>query len=86
MPRPDHPCSDAADVGRPRRTYRAPKRAKLPDADGLARTAPAMMLQPPATLSKVVPAADYERFRKQLARYGATTEQAEPLKPFMASV
>ena len=58
--------------------------ADITDADGLARTAPAMMLQPPATLSKVVPAADYERFRKQLARYGATTEQAEPLKPFMA--
>ena len=58
--------------------------ADITDAEGLAKTAPAMMLQPPATLSKVVPPTDYERFRKQLARYGATPEQAEPLKPFMA--
>ena len=58
--------------------------ADVTDADGLAKTAPAMMLQPPETLSKVVPPADYQRFRKQLVRYGATPEQAEPLKPFMA--
>jgi uncharacterized protein YbaP (TraB family) len=58
--------------------------ADVTDSEGLARTAPAMMLKPPTTLAQVVPAADYERFRKQLARYKLPVEQVAPLKPFMA--
>ena len=58
--------------------------ADVTDSEALAKTAPAMMLTPPATLAQVVPAADYERFRKQLARYKVPLEQVAPLKPFMA--
>lgn len=58
--------------------------ADVTDSEGLAKTAPAMLLKPPATLAQAVPAADYERFRKQLARYKLPVEQLAPLKPFTA--
>jgi uncharacterized protein YbaP (TraB family) len=58
--------------------------ADITDAAGLARTTPAMVLKPPATLAQVVPAEDYARFRKQLARYQVPEADVASLRPFMA--
>jgi uncharacterized protein len=58
--------------------------ADITDAEGLAKTAPAMMLPPSVTLQQSVLPADYERFRKQLARYGIPAAQVEQMRPFMA--
>lgn len=44
-----------------------------------------MLLKPPATLSQVVPAPLYERFRKQLQRYGLPEAQFAQFKPFPAA-
>ena len=58
--------------------------ADISNAEALEKTAPAMMLKPPATLEQVVPPADYARFRKQLARYDIPLAHAAPMRPFMA--
>jgi len=58
--------------------------ADITDAEGLARTAPAMMLPPSVTLQQTVLPDDYERFRKQLARHGVPIAQADRMRPFMA--
>ena len=58
--------------------------ADITDMEGLAKTAPAMMLPQSVTLAQSVEPADYARFQKQLARYGIAPAQAEKMRPFMA--
>ena len=59
--------------------------ADITDAAAMEKSASAMRLTPPDTLSKHVPAPVYERFRKQLARFGVPEPQVAQLKPFIAA-
>ena len=58
--------------------------ADITDAEGLAKTAPAMLLPASATLAQTVEPGDYARYRKQLARFGIPPAQTERMRPFMA--
>ncbi|HUP97197.1 MAG TPA: TraB/GumN family protein [Usitatibacter sp.] len=58
--------------------------ADVTDVEAMQKTTAAMVYPPPDTLRNHVPAADYERFRKQLARFGLPEAQLVQLKPFMA--
>ena len=58
--------------------------ADITDADAITRSAGAMMYTPPATLKTHIPAQDYVRYTKLLARYGLAEEQVIHMKPFMA--
>lgn len=58
--------------------------ADITDTQAMARTAPAMRLQPPATLRTKVAADDYAAFLKLLPRYGLTEAAVSDMKPFMA--
>ena len=59
--------------------------ADITDEQAMERSATTMLLTPPDTLSKHVPAPAYERFRRQLDRFGVPEEQVAQLKPFLAS-
>ena len=58
--------------------------ADITDARAMSRSAGAMLYTPPATLRTHLPAEDYARYRKLLARYGLPEEQVIQMKPFMA--
>lgn len=59
--------------------------ADITDAAAMARSSGTMLLEPPDELSKRVPAPLYERFAKQLDRYGMAEPQFARLKPFLAA-
>lgn len=58
--------------------------ADVTDLEAVARSAPLVAYRPPDSLQKHVPPADYERFRKLLAKYGVPESNVQHLKPFMA--
>jgi uncharacterized protein len=58
--------------------------ADVTNMEAMAKTTSAMVYEPPDMLRNHVPAADYERFRKQLGRYSISEPQIGQLKPFMA--
>jgi uncharacterized protein YbaP (TraB family) len=58
--------------------------ADVTNVEAMAKTTSAMVYAEPDTLRNHVPPADYERFRKQLARYAIAEPQIAQLKPFMA--
>jgi uncharacterized protein YbaP (TraB family) len=58
--------------------------ADVTNVEAMSKSTSAMVYEAPDTLSKHVTPADYERFRKQLARYSIPEEQMGQLKPFMA--
>ena len=58
--------------------------ADVTNVAAMAKTTPAMTYKPPDSLKAHVPPADYERFRKQLARHAIAEDQLAKLKPFMA--
>ncbi|HEX4779929.1 MAG TPA: TraB/GumN family protein [Usitatibacter sp.] len=59
--------------------------ADVTDKAAMEKSARAVIYTPPANLTTHVPAADYARYRRLLARYGVAEEQAVQMKPFMAS-
>jgi hypothetical protein len=59
--------------------------ADVTDAVSMTKGAGSMVLEPPDTLAKHVPAPVYERFRKQLGRFGMPEPQVAQMKPFMAA-
>ncbi|HEX4943099.1 MAG TPA: TraB/GumN family protein [Usitatibacteraceae bacterium] len=59
--------------------------ADITDARAMAIGASAMLFTPPDSLPKHVPAPMYERFRRQLDRFGLPEPQAAQMKPFIAS-
>jgi uncharacterized protein len=58
--------------------------ADVTDSGAMARSASAMVYKPPATLQTHMPAEQYARFRRYVARYGLPEEQVVRMKPFMA--
>jgi uncharacterized protein YbaP (TraB family) len=58
--------------------------ADVTDVAAMTKTAPATTYTPPDNLSRHVAPAEYERFRKQLAKYGLPEAQVSRVKPFMA--
>lgn len=59
--------------------------ADITDVEAMAKGASSMGLAPPDTLAKRVPAPLYERFRRQLQRFGMAERDVEGLKPFFAA-
>jgi uncharacterized protein len=59
--------------------------ADITNEKAMEKGAASMLLKPPATLSQVVPAPLYERFRRQVARYGLPESQLAQFKPFPAA-
>lgn len=59
--------------------------ADITDEAAMAKGASSMMLAPPDSLARHVPAPLYERFRKQLDRLGVPEPQVAPFKPFLAA-
>jgi uncharacterized protein YbaP (TraB family) len=58
--------------------------ADITDEEGMRRTSSAMKYRWPANLTTNVPADEYVRFRRLLARYAIPEDQVIQLKPFMA--
>jgi uncharacterized protein YbaP (TraB family) len=58
--------------------------ADITDNEAMKRSAAAMVYKPPATLQTHMPAEQYARFRRYLAKYGLVEEQVAQMKPFMA--
>jgi uncharacterized protein YbaP (TraB family) len=58
--------------------------ADITDEEAMARTSSAMKYRWPANLTTNVPADEYVRFRRLLARYAIPEDQVIQLKPFMA--
>jgi hypothetical protein len=58
--------------------------ADITDGTAMAKSAAAMMYTPPANLRTHIPAEQYARFAKLIARYGLPEEQVMRMKPFMA--
>ena len=58
--------------------------ADITDAAAISKSAAAMMYKPPASLKTHIPAEQYARFARYLARYGLPEEQVIQMKPFMA--
>ena len=58
--------------------------ADITDEEAMARTSSAMKYRWPANLATNVPADQYVRFRRLLARYAIAEDQVIQLKPFMA--
>lgn len=58
--------------------------ADVTNMAAMEKSTPAMTYSPPDSLRAHVPAADYERFRKQLARHAIAEDRIAQLKPFMA--
>ena len=58
--------------------------ADVTNVAAMEKSTPAMTYSPPDSLRAHVPPADYERFRKQLARHAIAEDQIAQLKPFMA--
>ena len=58
--------------------------ADITDANAINKSAAAMMYKPPASLKTHIPAEQYARFARYLARYGLPEEQVVQMKPFMA--
>lgn len=58
--------------------------ADITDNEAMKRSAVAMVYKPPATLQTHMPADQYARFRRYLAKYGLAEEQVAQMKPFMA--
>jgi uncharacterized protein YbaP (TraB family) len=58
--------------------------ADVTDAGAMERSAAAMVYKPPATLQTHMPAEQYARFRRYVARYGLPEDQVVRMKPFMA--
>lgn len=59
--------------------------ADITDAAAMEKSASSMLLKPPDSLPKRVPAPVYERFVKQLDLFGVPEKQVVQLKPFIAS-
>jgi len=59
--------------------------ADITDEKAMEKSATTMLLTPPDTLSKHVPAPAYARFRKQLDRFALPEAQVAQLKPFLAA-
>ena len=58
--------------------------ADITNVQAMAKSVSVMTYAPPDTLANHVPSADYERFRKILARYAITELTVAQFKPFMA--
>jgi uncharacterized protein YbaP (TraB family) len=58
--------------------------ADITNTQAMAKTAKAMIYAPPASLQTHMPADQYARFRRYLARYSLPEEQASRMKPFLA--
>ena len=58
--------------------------ADITDESAMTKSAAVMMYKPPASLKTHIPAVEYARFRRLLARYGFPEEQVMQMKPFMA--
>ena len=58
--------------------------ADITDATAITKSAAVMMYTPPASLRTHMPADQYARFRRLLARYSLPEEQVVQMKPFMA--
>ena len=58
--------------------------ADVTNVAAMEKSTPAMTYSPPDSLRAHVPPADYERFRKQLARHAIAEDKIAQLKPFMA--
>jgi uncharacterized protein YbaP (TraB family) len=58
--------------------------ADVTNVEAMQKTTEAMIYTAPDSLRNHVPPADFERFRKQLARFGLPEAQLVQLKPFMA--
>lgn len=58
--------------------------ADITDEAAVAKSSAAMVYAPPASLRTHVPADQYARFTRLLARYGFPEEQVVRMKPFMA--
>lgn len=59
--------------------------ADITDADAMAKGSATMVLRPPDKLSNHVPGPLYERFLRQLERFGMLERDVAPLKPFFAA-
>ena len=59
--------------------------ADVTDEKAMEKSEAATIYRPPANLTTHVPAADYARFRRQLARYNIPEDVIVKVKPFMAS-
>jgi len=59
--------------------------ADITDAAAMEKSASSMLLVPPDSLAKRVPAPVYQRFVKQLDRFGMPESLVVQLKPFLAS-
>lgn len=59
--------------------------ADITDAQAMGQGTSSMLLTPPATLDKAVPAPLYERFRRQVDRLGLSEAQVARMKPFPAA-
>jgi uncharacterized protein YbaP (TraB family) len=59
--------------------------ADILNTEAMAKSAPSMLLTPPDRLDKRISAPVYERYRKQLDRFGIPETQTAQLKPFIAS-
>jgi uncharacterized protein len=59
--------------------------ADVTDAESMAQGASSMLLVPPDTLAKRVPAPVYERFRRQLDRLGVPEQALAQMTPFLAA-
>jgi uncharacterized protein YbaP (TraB family) len=59
--------------------------ADITDEEAMTKSASSMLLTPPDTIAKHVPAALYGRFRMQLERLGMPEAQVTQLKPFLAA-
>jgi uncharacterized protein len=59
--------------------------ADITDTETMAKSATSMLLKPPDTLSRHVTPPVYERFRRQLDRFGMPEQQVAQLKPFFAA-
>lgn len=59
--------------------------ANILNVEAMAKSSSTMMLTPPDRLDKRLPAPVYERFRRQLERFGLQEAEMARLKPFIAS-
>lgn len=59
--------------------------ADITESKAMAKSSESLVLTPPDRLANHVPAPLYERFRRQLERFGIAEERMAPLRPFPAA-
>lgn len=59
--------------------------ADVTDSASMSKGAASMLLVPPDTLAKHIPSPVYDRYRRQLERFGMAEAQVAQLKPFTAA-